>query len=395
MIIINIMLGKGQGGIENAFINYCRCLLLKKHTLHLIISPNAAIEPELKQLSGVQLHYLDNKGAWDPFAKWRLKKMVQSIQPDILLAHANRAMSLSKKLQPYVNILAVVHNYNIKQALQFKQMITTTQHLKKTLLLKSVFKAHYAAQKALFPCGPLFTYHGVCSAAVLQNQRSLPQLTQPPRDVFVLPNMIEVPKVLPKSTLNQPLVIGALGRFVKKKGFDHFIQGLALLKNQGVEFKAILAGDGEEEEYLRMLANTNDLTHQLCFTGWVTPQDFFNSIDIFCLPSLHEPFGIVLIEAFAYEKPVVSTATEGPSEIIQDQINGLLVKKANPDELAINLKKLINNELLRQQLAHQAKQTFYKKYATQVVADELENILMATQKTSTLTSFNVSENKGC
>jgi glycosyltransferase involved in cell wall biosynthesis len=334
MIVVNMMLSKGRGGIESAFVNYCRCLLLYGHEVHAIIAPVAAIDAELRGLPQVHIHYLNNCGQWDVFAKWKLKKMVEVIQPTVLFAHANRAMSLSRWLQKKVRVIPVVHNYSIKRALQFQQIVTTTQHLKKTLQAQATHE----------------------------------------QSVFVLPNMLPLPSYMPR-VITSPLVIGALGRFVAKKGFDVWLRALARLRDRHVEFHAILAGAGEEEASLRALASELELTDKVCFTGWIQPEDFFSRIDIFCLPSLHEPFGIVLIEAFAYEKPVVTTLTEGPSEIAEDQKNALIVQPGDPHALAEQLELLLQREVLRCALAKQAKQTFLERYALETVAAQLEMLL--------------------
>src|SRR6202034_4671627 len=102
-----------------------------------------------------------------------------------------------------------------------------------------------------------------------------------------------------------------------------------------IPFKAVLAGEGEEEGALRDLAREKGLGEELRFAGWVTDkQAFFDSIDLFCLPSHHEPFGIVLLEAMAQGLPVVATASEGPSEILEAGEPGVLVPTNDAGALA-------------------------------------------------------------
>lgn len=340
MIVVNMMLSKRTGGIENSFLNYCRCLLMKGHEVHAIIAPSAAVQSNVDEMTGIHLYQLKNYNEWDVFATWKLSRILKSIQPDVVLVHANRAMALSKPLQKKLKIISVVHNYSIKRALKFKYVITTTQDLRKNIQLAS----------------------NVNPA------------------IFVLPNTVQAPKQVYHKEIIEPAVIGTFGRFVKKKGFDVFIHALALLKNEGIRFNAILAGIGEEEKNLRSLCLSLGLDKQLSFRGWMQPQDFFSEIDIFCLPSLHEPFGMVLIEAFSYEKPVVSTLTEGPNEIAQHQFNALMVKKTDAHDLAKKLRQLISNPALGRQLAINGKQTYLKYYELEVVAEKLDRILKTVKK---------------
>jgi glycosyltransferase involved in cell wall biosynthesis len=157
--------------------------------------------------------------------------------------------------------------------------------------------------------------------------------------------MIEVPPRLPRRDWRNPPVIGAMGRFVAKKGFDVFIAALGRLRSQGAAFRAVLAGDGPERLALRRLADQHGLQDVLTFPGWVDDKPtFFAGIDVFCLPSLHEPFGIVLIEAMAQGLPIVATDSEGPSEILHDGIDGVLVPRGDAERLAEALDGLIADQ---------------------------------------------------
>jgi glycosyltransferase involved in cell wall biosynthesis len=160
--------------------------------------------------------------------------------------------------------------------------------------------------------------------------------------LYHIPNMVRVPALPPQRRVHAPPVIGAMGRLVTKKGFDVFIAALARLAAQGTAFRAVLAGDGEEAAALRRLAAESGLAQLMSFPGWVDDkQAFFDGIDVFCLPSHHEPFGIVLLEAMAQALPVVTTASEGPSEIVRDGVDAVMVATGDPDALAGALRRLL------------------------------------------------------
>jgi glycosyltransferase involved in cell wall biosynthesis len=160
--------------------------------------------------------------------------------------------------------------------------------------------------------------------------------------LYHIPNMVRVPPVPSQRRAHAPPVIGAMGRMVAKKGFDVFIAALARLAAQGTAFCAVLAGDGEDAPALRRLAAEAGLAPRISFPGWIDDkQAFFDGIDVFCLPSHHEPFGIVLLEAMAQALPVVTTASEGPSEIVRDGVDALMVPTADPDALAGALGRLL------------------------------------------------------
>jgi len=164
----------------------------------------------------------------------------------------------------------------------------------------------------------------------------------PARFAYHIPYMVEVPPLPPPRVERRMPVVGAMGRFVSKKGFDVFIRALGVLKAQGVGFRATLGGDGPERTTLERLASELGLGELLAFPGWVQDKSaFFAGIDVFCLPSHHEPFGIVLIEAMSRAMPVVATDSEGPTEILRSEIDGILVPRGDVARLAQALGRLL------------------------------------------------------
>ena len=120
---------------------------------------------------------------------------------------------------------------------------------------------------------------------------------------------------------------------------------------------------------------------KLAFTGWVeNKHDFFQGIDLFCLPSLHEPFGIVLLEAFCHGVPVVSSDSEGPTDIIAPDVDALLVKKNDAAALADALERLLADPERAQMMAQNAYQKVVAKYDMKAVAAQIEDALQKITK---------------
>ncbi len=329
------MLGCGLGGIEQALIDYCEALMLTGHEVVAVVHPKAAIIPALQQHK-ISMHRLPNWGAWDPIAILRLRQMLSHIKPDACIAHGNRALSLLKTANA-PRTIAVMHNYKIKcEGVRF----------------------------VFYPTQDLLRH---VNAKQLQNM-----------DAYLIPNMVRVPAQSPQHSWRAPPVIGSMGRFVAKKGFDLFIEALALLKARNIPFRALLAGDGEETLALKQLAAAKGLESQLQFTGWVGDKKaFFDSIDVFCLPSHHEPFGIVLLEAMAHALPVVATRSEGPSEILQLDTDGILVPKENPQALGDALKTLLTEPEYALKAGRNAYITVKNRYDLPVIARQLDLALQA------------------
>lgn len=337
MHIVNIMFAKSGGGIEQAFVDYCEGLCDLGHRVTAITHPGAWAEQQLLQ-RGITPVSLRNFSEYDLFAAYRLKRILKSLSADVIIAHANRATGLSLRAASGIPVVGVVQNYSTKRYNATDAVFTTTRDLIQTLAAQGI-----AEEK-----------------------------------IFHIPNMVKVSELPHRTARRNPVVIGTMGRFVKKKGFDTYINALSILKVRGLEFKAVLGGTGEEEHALRELAKEKGLENTLEFTGWVDDRKaFYTGIDIFCLPSLHEPFGIVLLEAFAHGAPIISTNSEGPKDIITPNYDAIIVEKGSATQLAEALEKLIKDPSLCEKLAANGFAKVKTLYSLEVVAGRIEEALKA------------------
>lgn len=335
MHIVNIMFSRSGGGIEQAFVDYCIGLSERGHTVTAVVYPGAVAERLLMESrASVGIEPIRNFSEWDLFAAARLKRCLLKLQPDCVIAHANRAYSLAKKaIKGRIPLIAVAQNYSTRRFSDADAVFTTTHDLMSHLSQQGIGEAR----------------------------------------IFHIPNMIRCTELPHREKRHDPPVIGAMGRFVAKKGFESYIAALEILKNRGHEFRAVLGGDGEEEQKLKARAHEAGLFETLSFPGWVEDKkSFYTHIDIFCLPSLHEPFGIVLLEAFTHGATVVTTDSEGPRDIITPNYDALMIEKSSPDAMANALEKLLKDPALADKLAANAFAKAKTSYTIEVVCEKIE-----------------------
>lgn len=332
--IANVMLGCGLGGIEQAAIDYSEALTCAGHDVCTIIHPQAMIRKRL-EATRIPFETLKNWGAWDIIAVAKLRMMLADLRADFCIAHGNRALSLLKNATARDKLIAVAHNYKIK----------------------------FDNAKIIF-CPSHDLLRHVRSQGIAQ------------QNIYRIPNMVRTNPPFVWRERRQLCVIGTMGRFVAKKGFDIFIQSLSILKSQGMIFRAVMAGTGEEEKNLKALAAEHGIRDIVHFPGWIEDKDtFFDDIDIFCLPSLHEPFGIVLLEAMAHGLPSIATNSEGPSEIIINGHDGIIVEKGSAEQIALSIRQLMDEPVKFRRLSKNAFETVYEHYDIGIVSKQLENAL--------------------
>jgi glycosyltransferase involved in cell wall biosynthesis len=191
------------------------------------------------------------------------------------------------------------------------------------------------------------------------------------RGVEVISNFTNTERVAPvdRATLDTPEdapVVMSMGRFVPRKQFA--LLTAAVAKLPGVYLW--LAGDGEERENVGKVAVDLGVTDRVRFLGWQKDiRPFVAAADIFVMPSSHEPLGNVILEAWAQQKPVVSSRSEGPSWFMQDGENGLLADIGDTDGFAKAIERLINDRALAAKVAAGGHQTLMSQFSEEAVAN--------------------------
>lgn len=141
--------------------------------------------------------------------------------------------------------------------------------------------------------------------------------------------------------------IMAAGRLHHQKGFDILINAYSKsnIKNK---VKLLIFGEGKLKDGLQKLINKNGLSDSIILKGIVDNlYKYLSRTEMFILSSRYEGFPNVLIEALACNTPVITTdCPTGPTEIVKNGLNGLIVKSNNIDGLSEAMDKLFfNNEL--------------------------------------------------
>jgi glycosyltransferase involved in cell wall biosynthesis len=169
--------------------------------------------------------------------------------------------------------------------------------------------------------------------------------------------------------------IVTLGRLSVEKGHIHLIRAFSQIQNQ--DWSLAIVGDGPERMNLQKESDRLHVANKVKFYGHL--KDFTSLLgesEIFVLPSLHEGFPNALLEAMSVPLASISSdCVAGPGEIIQNGINGLLVKPGDEKALAEAIELLILNSDLRRKLAQEAYKV-REKYSFEKIAREYLDFLL-------------------
>ena len=142
-----------------------------------------------------------------------------------------------------------------------------------------------------------------------------------------------------------PMVLFA-GRLSAQKGPDLLLEAVPAILHERPDAKVVLAGDGHLRPQLERRADELGVRHAVRFLGAMPPGgelvNLFKSADLVCVPSRNEPFGLVVLEAWAAGKPVVATRAGGPGEMVSPDVDGFHVDP-HPESIASGIKRVFGS----------------------------------------------------
>jgi len=178
------------------------------------------------------------------------------------------------------------------------------------------------------------------------------------------------------------LLVGAIGTFVRGKGFEYLIKAAALVRKKmpSVKFVIVgieLVGKDPYRHYLETLSGKSAVDDILKFMG--RREDIpivLSSLDTVVFPSLIDPFGRVIIEAMACAKPVVAFSSGGAPEIIEDAKTGFLVRPRDYRQLAQKIEILLKDKRLAEEFGRQARIRCEQLFDIKLHAKKVEKVYL-------------------
>jgi glycosyltransferase involved in cell wall biosynthesis len=172
-------------------------------------------------------------------------------------------------------------------------------------------------------------------------------------------------------------VVGTIARLHRQKGVLFLLLAAPMILDRFPEARIVIAGDGPLDKRLRQKARGLGLGDRVLFLGARTDAgEVLALFDIFVLPSLWEGLPFVLVEAAALGKPIVSTAVDGTSEVIDDGKTGILVPPRAPHALAEAVIALLADRNKASRLAERAKAVIPARFPLQRMVEQTQTLYL-------------------
>lgn len=135
-----------------------------------------------------------------------------------------------------------------------------------------------------------------------------------------------------------------IGRLCEQKGQLLLVKAIANLKEEGIECRLVLVGDGELRSPIEHLIEKFDLQNEITITGWASSDDVKEEIlkaKAMILPSFAEGLPVVIMESLALARPVITTYIAGTPELIENNVNGWLIPAGDIQALTNMIKQVL------------------------------------------------------
>lgn len=201
-------------------------------------------------------------------------------------------------------------------------------------------------------------------------------------DIRVIPNMVDLPVEENFKGFQPPHIrrIAAIARFAPQKDLGTFLRACAIVHQRMPEIHFVIYGDGPERYALTELRQQLGLEEVVEFAGaFEKPQlpQILMKVDVLVLSSIFEGFPVTILEAMAFSKPVIATMIGGVSEVVENEMTGILVPPREPESLADAMCRLAEDPELCHRLGQAGFQRWKKHFTPEAVVPQYVEIYHA------------------
>ncbi len=326
--LAQVMAGAEHGGAESFYDRLVAAFTTVEGIAQRAYTRDYPGRSALLEAAGVDLAHFRFGGRLDLLDHWRYRRALRAQAPDVVLTWMNRASILTPP-GDYRLACRLGHYYDLKYYRHADFWIGNTR--------------------------------GICDHLVRGGM--------PAARVEYIANFIDERPCLPVSRASLDLpeavpMLVAAGRLHRNKGFDVLLAALV----QVPEAVLCIAGTGPEEQALRQQCSDLGLDARVRFLGW---RDDVSSLilaaDLFVCSSRHEGLGNIVLEAWYRECPIVAAESQGPLELIEDGVSGVLTPVDDADALAGGIRQVLADPQAAARMAQAGAACYSEEFSQAVI----------------------------
>lgn len=368
------------GGIENFVRDLAATQVKHGHRVHVLAHQTDFARPTaLEHPDGVAVERIRTFGqlAYAPVTPefpLYLRRAIRRFQPDVIHAHLPNVSAFWLLFCPKTCPL-ILHWHADVVASKIDRKLSFLYHFYKpweTALLKRADAVIATSRDYLEHSAPLRPFRKKCHVIPLgldSARLALPEKNSMPDGT---------PTIKPPPSPDFDFTVLSVGRFSYYKGFKYLVE--AAEKTPRVRY--IIVGDGPEYASIKRMVAENHMESQVLLPGSVdreTLARLFRTCDVFCLPSIErtEAFGLVLLEAMYFEKPLITAKISGSGVISVNRHGetGFQVPPEHPEALAEIIGFMEKNLIIRKKMGIHARRRFLNCFPIEFIVNEIDRTI--------------------
>ncbi|MDZ7260587.1 MAG: glycosyltransferase family 4 protein [candidate division KSB1 bacterium] len=345
------------GGGEVWLLTTMAELRRRGHRVTLICRPYTELAHRAQQ-QGFDLITLKMRGDFDPLIIFKVFRILKTKRIQLLCTNMDKELRFGGLAARLAGLKAIIPRRGIDYPLKNKWRY----RLAYMLLASRIIANSQATKQALLTNAPWLPPNKI---EVIYNGIDLaPFLSPGKKDIR---SELKIPK--------QVSLIGFVGQLDERKGLVYLLEAFEILVKELPQVQLLLVGQGALRNFIEKTViekNFQEKIHLLGFREEIP--DIMKALDVLVLPSLWEGFGIVLIEAMAAGKPVVTTNVSSMPEIVSHGQTGFLVTPANSVSLAQALMTILRDKTLAQTMGAEGRRMVQERFTLKRMIDHYERV---------------------
>jgi L-malate glycosyltransferase len=339
MHTLQLIGSKAFGGAERWFQRFSLALQALGHPTEIGVRRKHELDRD-RWWDGLPRHPLAMRTVWDPLSRGEVSRLVRRLKPDIVQTYMGRATRLTR-LRPGagpVHVARIGGYYKLDGYHHAHAWIGNTRGI-----------CDYLVRNG-FPAERIHHIYNFYEAPADNGERVSRGEWGIPDDAWLL--------MTP-------------GRLVPVKGHRHLLDALGRLPREigGRPLWLMMLGDGPLQQLLADQARNLGIADRLVWAGWQPdPTPFFRLCDMVVFPSLdEETFGNVILEAWAYERPLVCTTFRGAREIAAQGENAVMAPCEDAPALARAIEATLRDDALMGALTAAGRSVLEREFSKSAV----------------------------
>jgi glycosyltransferase involved in cell wall biosynthesis len=360
--VLQLITSLERGGAENhllALLTHADRRAFELETA--VLSGEGELVPVFRT-AGIPVHLLKARNRFDPLALGRLGRLLREGHFDILHSHLFRAdiyagLAVARLGERRPLLVSTRHNDDRFFLNPFVGLVHYGVSARQDLIIAiSDHIARFTVSRGVrHPERVRRVYHGLEPPVTKALEREGQHIRQ---ELGIGPD---------------EFLVGNVGRLALQKGQRHLIAAMPLLLERVPRARAIIAGGGDLEDYLRDLASEIGVANRVHVLG---PRKdvpaLMHAIDVFVMPSIWEGFGLVLLEAMAAGRPIVASRVATIPEVVADGESGILVPAGDPLALATALAELAEQPDVAARMGEAGRERLRKQFSVEKMVGDTE-----------------------